>query len=151
VKQRAYGPPGDAGGDSARAALQTTLDVVLRLLAPFLPFVTEEVWSWWRDGSVHRSTWPDAGALREAAQDGNPLVYAVAADVLGAVRKAKTASQRSLRTEAEEVAVHDTAERLAALREALDDVREASRAQRVELAEADELAVDVVLAPPDAA
>jgi hypothetical protein len=78
-------------------------------------------------------------------------VYAVAADVLGAVRKAKTASQRSLRTEAEEVAVRDTAERLAALRHALDDVREASRAQRVELTEADELAVDVVLAPPDAA
>jgi valyl-tRNA synthetase len=151
VKQRAYSPPGDAGGDSARAALQTTLDVVLRLLAPFLPFVTEEVWSWWRDGSVHRSIWPDAGALREAAQGGEPLVYAVAADVLGAVRKAKTASQRSLRTEAEEVVVRDTAERLAALREALDDVREASRAQRVELTEADELAVDVVLAPPDAA
>jgi valyl-tRNA synthetase len=151
VKQRAYSPPGDEGGDSARATLQTTLDVVLRLLAPFLPFVTEEVWSWWRDGSVHRSTWPDAGALREAAQGGEPLVYAVAADVLGAVRKAKTASQRSLRTEAEEVAVRDTAERLAALRHALDDVREASRAQRVELTEADELAVDVVLAPPDAA
>ena len=150
VKQRAYGARGGDGERSARATLALALEALLRLFAPHVPFVTEEVWSWWRDGSVHRSPWPDPAPLREAAADGSLDVFVVAADVVGAVRKAKTASKRSLRTEAEMIVVRDTADRLAALERALDDVREASRARAMELTEAMELSVEVELVPEEA-
>uniref|UniRef100_UPI00165D46C0 valine--tRNA ligase n=1 Tax=Actinotalea sp. JY-7885 TaxID=2758576 RepID=UPI00165D46C0 len=68
VKDRAYGSAEAGAGAtaSARAALALALDTLLRLLAPVLPFATEEVWSWWREGTVHRAPWPVAGPLRDA-------------------------------------------------------------------------------------
>jgi valyl-tRNA synthetase len=149
VKQRAYGARDDAGSDSARATLVLVLDYVLRLFAPHLPFVTEEVWSWWRPGSVHRAAWPERSTLGPTAAGGAPEVFDVAAEVLGAVRKAKTEQQRSLRTDAVLVVVRDTPARLALLELAQDDVREAARARELKLLEGEPAEVIVELAPPD--
>ncbi len=88
VKARAYGSATAATTESARAALATCLSVLLRLFAPHLPFVTEEVWSWWQEGSVHRARWPTVAELGAVPDDS--LAFDVAADVLGAVRKAKS-------------------------------------------------------------
>ncbi|HKY67989.1 MAG TPA: class I tRNA ligase family protein, partial [Acidimicrobiales bacterium] len=160
VKNRAYGDDGDAGAASARTALGLALRTLLGLFAPFLPFVTEEVWSWWQQGSVHRSTWPSADVLREAAgaddaaapgDEPDPAVLAVAAAVLGEVRRAKSEAKRSMRTEVTSVSVIDTPERLALLELALDDVRSAGRIGAIDLAPGEALAVAVELAPPDAA
>ncbi len=148
VKQRAYGAGDPAGADSARATLVLALDHLLRLFAPHLPFVTEEVWSWWRPGSVHRAAWPDRSTLGPAATDGTPEVFDLAAAVLGAVRKAKTGAQRSLRTTAELVVVRDTPARLELLRLAENDVREAARARTLTLLQG-EPGIDVELTPPD--
>jgi valyl-tRNA synthetase len=146
VKQRAYADGSEAR--SARAALSLALDTLLRLFAPHLPFVTEEVWSWWRSGSVHRTRWPEPAEVRTGAVDGRAEVFAVAGEVLGAVRKVKTEHRRSLRTEATRVVVRDTRERLDALRGALDDVRDAARARELELEEGDAFGVEVELAEP---
>src|SRR6185437_16574407 len=86
VKSRAYGEAGGADARSAAVTLRIALSTLLRLLAPVLAYVSEEVWSWWRDGSIHRAEWPRAANLRpDPGPDGadpDPLVYEVAAAVL---------------------------------------------------------------------
>ncbi|MFJ2029795.1 valine--tRNA ligase [Streptosporangium sp. NPDC087985] len=98
VKARAYGD--GAAARSAHAALREALDVMLRLFAPFLPFVTEEVWSWWREGSVHRVPWPTA-----SGRDGEAELLPVVATVLGRVRKAKSDARLSMRGEVSRLTV----------------------------------------------
>ena len=136
VKSRAYRESGAAGADSAHLALARALDTLLALFAPVLPFVTEEVWSWSHEGSVHTSAWPSSERLQSVSSGGDPLVLDVAAAVLGEVRKAKTAAQRSLRTDVDRVVVIDSPTRLAALTDAVGDVRDAGRIAVVETAEA---------------
>jgi valyl-tRNA synthetase len=144
VKGRAYG-----GSDSARAALALALDTLLRLFAPHMPFVTEEVWSWWRDGSVHRAPWPAPDDLAAFAS-ADASVYPAAAAVLGEIRKAKSEAKRSMRTDVTRVIVHAPAELLRSLEPALADVRDAGRiVGDVDLIEAGELAVEVTLVDPE--
>ena len=145
-------PPdtGSEAAESAQHALRLALSAVLRMFAPFLPFVTEEVWSWWQDGSVHRQAWPTAASLGAAAAGGDPLVAAVAADVVAEIRKAKTEAKRSLRADVAHLRVVDTPERIAALRGCLDDVSAAGRVAEAELVEGDPPGVQVELAPEPA-
>jgi valyl-tRNA synthetase len=72
VKDRAHGRDGAAAAASARTALGLALDRILRLFAPFLPFVTEEVWSWWHTDSIHQAAWPEPRAVLQAKQPGDP-------------------------------------------------------------------------------
>jgi len=77
---------GDADAASASQASQIALSVMLRLLAPFLPFVTEEVWSWSHDSSIHRSAWPTSEEVVAMAFDDGE-VYARACEVTAAIRQ----------------------------------------------------------------
>jgi valyl-tRNA synthetase len=151
VKQRAYGNDNadQEGARSAQAALATALHTLLRLFAPHLPFVTEEVWSWWQEGSVHRAAWPIAADL-DAFAAADLDVYPVAATVLGELRKAKSSAKRSMRTEVTSATVRAPVAKLRSLEAGLADVRDAGRLLVApELVEADEIAVEAELAPPD--
>jgi valyl-tRNA synthetase len=143
VKDRAYG--GSDGGLSARAALALALSAVQRLFAPFLPFVAEEVWSWWQDGSVHRSAWPLPVRLEDVGGDGSIDSFELAASVLREVRKAKTLARQGIRSPVARLIVEDTAPRLAVLGLVAGDVCAAGVVDALELREAETARVVVEL------
>jgi valyl-tRNA synthetase len=147
VKGRAYGDGPPAA--SARAALDEALSVLLRLLAPFLPFTCEEVWSWWMEGSVHRCAWPESAALHALAGDVGPGPLAVATAVLAEVRGAKSAAKVGMRTPVAVATVGDTGDRLAMLATVAGDVCAAGSVLDLRTTPAEGFSVDVVLAPTD--
>jgi valyl-tRNA synthetase len=144
VKERAYGDGERAG--SAQAALAIALKTLLRMLAPVMPFVTEEVWSWWQHGSIHLAGWPVA---EEIAVDGDALLLEDLAGALAAIRGAKSQAKVSMRTEINRAELNGPAETLDRLREIESDLRAVGRLTGELLwAAADvPLTVEVQLAP----
>lgn len=148
IKDRAYGAAGDAEKASVLAALATTLDALLRLFAPFLPFATDEVWSWWRSDSVHRAPWPTAVRLGE----GDLSMLATLGSALSGLRKAKSEAKVKQRTEVLSATVSAPAGQLRQLEDGLGDLKAAANAKTLLLTEGDELAVTgVTLAEPEEA
>ncbi len=149
VKGRAYGERGEGPGASARAALRLALAVMLRLFAPFLPFVTEEVWSWWQDGSVHTAAWPApeevapaAAALPAGASPGTPspgtpslaaASLAAASGAIAAIRGAKSGARVSMRAPVRTLVVTARRDHLDAVLAVLPDVQAAGRVEHTEL------------------
>jgi valyl-tRNA synthetase len=125
VKDRAYGARGPVAAESAKAALAVALSVQLRLFAPVLPFVTEEVWGWWREGSVHRATWPSVAELSGAL--GDPAVVGDVAQVLSGIRKAKSEAKVSMRADVTAAVVTGDADAIARVEEAAGDLAAAGR------------------------
>ncbi len=129
VKERAYNrdqiwPEDEA--QSARSALALVIDVVIRLLAPYLPFVTEEVWSWYRTGSVHRASWPTVQELADLP--GDPHVLATASEALIVLRRVKSEAKVSPRTPFLSVTLSAPQSALSVLEEVSDDLRAATKA-----------------------
>ncbi|MHB1171738.1 MAG: valine--tRNA ligase [Lacisediminihabitans sp.] len=140
VKERAYGASTPADQASAVLALRTAVDVLLRLFAPFIPFATEEVWSWTHDGSVHQSAWPTAPI--EARPSG--LLEAVGAALVG-IRRAKTDAKASQKTEVTSAVIHAPATQLALIQLAEDDLKAVGRIAELVFVEGTEIAVTAVV------
>ncbi|HWL03303.1 MAG TPA: class I tRNA ligase family protein, partial [Microbacteriaceae bacterium] len=138
VKERAYSDE-NAGQASAVTALRSAIDVLLRLLAPFIPFATEEVWSWTHDGSVHTAAWPTVDELPYEPSG----LLALASAALIDIRRAKTEAKASQRTPVATATLAGPAQ----IAGALDDLRAVGRIAELALIEADEIEVrDIVLA-----
>jgi len=139
VKARAYGEHGAAGkgaaagAASAVATLRLALSVLLRLMAPFLPFVTEEVWSWWQEGSIHLAGWPEAAELRERAGPADEAVLSAAAAAIAAVRKAKSQARLAMKDPVSALIVTARQAALDALAAAAADVQAAGKVAAIEL------------------
>ena len=150
VKGRRYGEQGPDGAGSANAALTAALSVMLRLFAPFLPFVTEEVWSWWQDGSIHTATWPAADELlsliadnSEAARLADERAYQWATDVLFEVRKQRSEAKQPLKVAITRVAIAAEQEAVALMPVVEADLKAALRVLAFEAAVGDPRAIVV--------
>ena len=147
VKERAYGAQGPDAAASARAALALALDVQLRLLAPFMPFVTEEVWSWWKPGSVHHATWPTVDELPTGGDVA--LVDDVAAALIG-IRGVKSNAKVSMKTELTAVTITGPEEALSRLRATEADLRAVGRiVSAISWANGDTVGVTAEFAPTE--
>jgi valyl-tRNA synthetase len=133
VKPRAYGEGGTPGSGSAMATLRLGLSVALRLLAPFLPFATEEAWSWWQEGSIHKAPWPDAGELTPLAGSGDESVLVAAAAAIAAIRKAKSQARVGMKQPVQRLIVTGQPEDLDAFLAASPDIRAAGHVAEIEL------------------
>jgi valyl-tRNA synthetase len=143
VKGRAYGAQGEAAAASASATLRLALSTFHRLFAPFLPFVTEEVWSWWQTGSVHRAGWP-AEAEYPAGDEGDD-VLTFTARVLGEVRRSKSEAKVSQRAGVATCVVTAPSTELATLNDAAGDLKEAGSIAELQTQEGN-FAVTITLA-----
>jgi valyl-tRNA synthetase len=141
VKERAYGATTPQAQASAATALRTAIDVLLRLFAPFIPFATEEVWSWTHEGSVHTAPWPAVADLGASAAP-TGLLGAVSEALIG-IRRAKTDAKASQKTDV----VSATIAGPAILAGGLDDLKAVGRIASVEFVESESIEVrDIVLA-----
>jgi valyl-tRNA synthetase len=150
VKLRAYGEVREFGpfkGSfdlsatmSARISLLSATRVLLRLFAPFMPFVSEEVWSWFNDDSLHLQTWPSSEMMgKELVQNADQLfgisevseypadkkILELVAELLAAVRKAKSESKLSMKTRVQHLEIEASPTDLAIVNMGLDDLCDA--------------------------
>ncbi|WP_068397922.1 valine--tRNA ligase [Kribbia dieselivorans] len=148
VKDRAYGGQGEEAAASARAALRVALDAVLRLLAPFLPYATEEVWSWFQTGSVHRAPWPTVAEVTPETV-GDPAVLTAVSEALSQVRKAKSDAKVGMKSEITSTTLVGPPAQVALVKLGEGDLRAAGRLTgTIEFADGDSMALrDTELVP----
>src|ERR1035438_7852294 len=97
--------PVDPGRHTLQVRNGRNSSALLRLFAPFLPFATEEAWSWWQEGFIHRASWPDPGELSAVADGADPRLLDAASAAIGAVRGAKSAARLSMRASVRKLVV----------------------------------------------
>jgi len=140
VKGRRYGEQGPERAASANTALTAALSIMLRLFAPFLPFVTEEVWSWWQAGSIHVAPWPTAGEIEslvadrsEPTRQSDQTAYDFATQILFEVRKQRSEAKQPLKVPVSKVIVKCAREHLDVMAAVEADLRSALRIQAFEV------------------
>jgi valyl-tRNA synthetase len=119
------GAEGDrvAESGSAVAALRLGFNVLLRLLAPVMPYITEEIWSWTfaeetGEASIHRAPWPNASDFESVAGPDDSESFTLAVAALASINKCKADNEVSLGREVENLTLLGNAatlERLSAV------------------------------------
>ena len=166
VKRRARSEEDSSVRTSAVETLRLGLDVLLRLYAPFVPTITEEVWSWSFAsesgfGSIHQAAWPTENERSAAEVGGSPedgpltasspvhlrldearrpkdaSSFRTACSAIAAVRKAKADAGIRLGAPLSSLEIRGSASDLDQLRVVQSDVADAAGASDIEMTEVD--------------
>lgn len=145
VKERAYAQDTNPKAQgSAVAALRIALHTMLRLLAPFIPFATEEAWSWWQEGSIHKSSWPEISDVSAHASDADSSMLVTTSEALMGIRKAKSDQQLSMKAEISSLTIQGPAQKIEHLRQVEADLRSVGKIDSIEFEQGDEIVVSKV-------
>ena len=135
VKERAYTGEG-AARTSAITALRQALEIMLRLLAPVIPFATEEVWSWTHDDSIHRSPWPSSKELDLGTGDTDHSgLLDLASEALIVLRRSKTDQKVAQKTAVRSATLQAPAQ----LQQASADVKAVGKIEQLTWAEGESI------------
>jgi valyl-tRNA synthetase len=139
----------DGGGGAALMSLRLGLSTLLRLFAPVLPYITDEVWSWafadeTRTPSIHRADWPGPGDFRDVAPPADPQSFDLAVAALAAINKSKSEAKVSPSRGVATVTVRANAATQKRLPAVWDDVKASTRVEQQQFATDDALADGVV-------
>jgi valyl-tRNA synthetase len=149
VKERAYGQNTDSAAQaSAVSALRIALLAITKLLAPFIPFATEEAWSWWQEGSVHRSRWPASDELSSYIGGQKPDLLSLASQALIGIRKAKSDQKLSMKAEIESLTIEASAADIELLKQIESDLKSVGKIDEVGYKVSDSLAISGVSFKP---
>jgi valyl-tRNA synthetase len=149
VKERAYSQNTDpASQASAVSALRIALLAITKLLAPFIPFATEEAWSWWQEGSVHRSSWPVAEDLSRFTGDQTAALLSLASQALIGIRKAKSDQKLSMKAEIRSLTIEANEADIESLKQIESDLKSVGKIDDVNYKASESLAISGVSFKP---
>ena len=149
VKERAYGQnTNPAAQASAVSALRIALLAITKLLAPFIPFATEEAWSWWQEGSVHRSSWPLAEDLSAFTGNQKAGLLSLASQALIGIRKAKSDEKLSMKAEITSLTIEANDADIESLKHIESDLKSVGKIDQVNYKASKALAISGVSFKP---
>ena len=157
AKPRTYDEELTEGRLSACATFRLLHRALVRMLAPYLPFLNEDIWGWAYNAdagmqpSVHRSPWPTLDELAAIPAPKFAETYAASVAVIDAVRKSKAEANLSVKAPVETTQVTAKKVTLDALQPALDDIKRMLSIEALTVVEGDPgqnlVAVQSVFAP----
>ncbi len=169
VKLRGYGTDeGDRAFSyrevlSARVTLLSAIEVIMSMLAPYLPYATEEVWSWFQPESVHNAPWPNSTAIQdltsswskklsdsatEVKQNDQSLDLGIVYQILSRVRRVKTEAKVSMKAPVSELIIKADSATVAQVELARDDLIRATQTisfKTTEVLDLEQLELDITL------
>lgn len=149
VKERAYGQNTDpAAQASAVSALRIALLDITKLLAPFIPFAAEEAWSWWQEGSVHRSNWPVAEDLTGFTGSQNAGLLSLASQALIGIRKAKSDEKLSMKAEITSLTIQASEQEIESLKHIESDLKSVGKIDQINYKVSESLTISGVSFKP---